>query len=53
MGPIEEIDEEIQLLIGEEITIDGIRFFGSPYTPKFMNWYFMRERGAEIREEWE
>jgi len=26
-----------------EITIDGVRFYGTPYTPMFNNWSFMRE----------
>lgn len=24
-----------------EVVIDGIRFYGSPWTPPFLNWYFM------------
>ncbi|HQW28412.1 MAG TPA: metallophosphatase domain-containing protein [Verrucomicrobiales bacterium] len=60
--PVEEYPQEcreafaargIQLLIGETAVVSGIHFFGSPYTPTFFNWHFMRERGAEIRTEWE
>ena len=43
----------IRLLIGETVEVEGFRFFGSPYTPTFMNWHFMRDRGAEIRAEWD
>jgi Icc-related predicted phosphoesterase len=43
----------IRLLIGESVKIEGYQFYGAPYTPTFMNWHFMRERGAEIRAEWE
>lgn len=43
----------IQLLIGETIDIDGVSFFGSPYTPTFLNWHYMRDRGEQIRAEWE
>lgn len=32
----------ITLLIDEEAMIDGLRFYGSPWTLKFMNWAFMR-----------
>jgi Icc-related predicted phosphoesterase len=43
----------IQLLIGETTNVDGFSFFGSPYTPTFLNWHFMRDRGAQIQAEWE
>jgi Icc-related predicted phosphoesterase len=42
----------IQLLVGHTVEVAGFRFFGSPYTPTFLNWHFMRERGALIRAEW-
>lgn len=32
--------------------IDSIIFYGSPWTPTFMNWHFMADRGAQIREKW-
>lgn len=37
-------DNSIIYLEGEEITIDGIKFYGQPYTPTFNDWYFMRKR---------
>jgi Icc-related predicted phosphoesterase len=43
----------IRLLINETVEIEGFRFFGSPYTPTFLNWHFMRDRGPAIRAEWE
>ncbi len=42
----------IQLLIGDAVEAGGLRIFGAPYTPRFLNWHFMRDRGAPIREEW-
>jgi Icc-related predicted phosphoesterase len=30
-------------LIHETTVIDGVKFFGSPYTPKFFDWAFMYE----------
>ncbi len=33
-------------------TIKGIKFWGSPYTPLFMNWSFMRERGKGMNAIW-
>ena len=43
----------IELLIGDTVEIEGFRFFGSPYTPTFFNWHFMRDRGPAIRAEWD
>jgi len=34
------------------VTIDGISFGGSPYTPEFLNWAFMYRRGAEAKRCW-
>lgn len=40
------------LLIDNMVTIDGVSFYGSPWTPTFMNWYFMKDRGPAIAERW-
>jgi len=40
-------------LENEEIEIGGYKFWGSPITPEFMNWSFMRKRGNEIAGVWE
>jgi Icc-related predicted phosphoesterase len=34
------------------IVIDGIKIYGSPYTPRFGKWYFMRDRGEDIKRKW-
>ena len=34
------------------VKIDGVKFFGQPWTPTFFNWAFMLERGAAIAEKW-
>ena len=36
----------------EEVTIDGIKFYGSPYTPTFFNWAFMLDRGQPLVDKW-
>lgn len=33
--------------------IDGIKFWGSPITPTFMNWSFMSDRGDNIKRYWD
>lgn len=42
-----------QILIEEEITVKGIRIYGSPYTPLFQNWFFMHpHNSAELAAVW-
>lgn len=35
------------------IEINGIRFWGSPWSPTFMDWAFMQDRGDAINEYWQ
>jgi Icc-related predicted phosphoesterase len=35
------------------VSVDGVRFWGSPWQPRFFRWAFNRERGAELREKWD
>jgi Icc-related predicted phosphoesterase len=35
------------------IVIDGVSFWGSPYTPEFLNWAFMYPRGSAARRYWD
>jgi len=35
------------------VTIDGLNFWGSPYTPSFYNWAFMADRGEAIQKHWD
>ncbi|MBE94714.1 metallophosphatase domain-containing protein [Marinobacter sp.] len=34
------------------VSIEGLKFWGSPITPTFRNWAFNRERGSEIAQHW-
>lgn len=36
----------------EEIVIDGIKFYGSPWTSRFGDWAFMLDRGEGQAEKW-
>lgn len=47
------LERGITPLRNSSITIDNIKFYGSPYTPEFGNWSFMASRGPEIRTIWE
>jgi Icc-related predicted phosphoesterase len=40
------------LLIDQEIIIDGVKFYGSPWTPFFFNWAFNIHRG-HLRRVWD
>ncbi|TND08928.1 MAG: metallophosphoesterase [Bacteroidetes bacterium] len=35
------------------IEIEGVRIWGSPIQPWFMDWAFNRQRGAEIKKHWD
>lgn len=34
------------------VIIDGVKIFGSPWTPSFQNWAFMLPRGEVLRKKW-
>lgn len=43
---------KIHLLINEEREIGGLRFWGSPFTPRYGDWSYMKDRGT-INRIWE
>jgi Icc-related predicted phosphoesterase len=49
---IETQKNNIIYLNNEECVIKGIHFWGSPITPRFQNWYFMADRGEQIKKYW-
>lgn len=36
-----------------EVTINGLRIYGSPWQPAFFNWAFNLERGEALRRKWD
>lgn len=40
------------MLVNDELVLNGITFWVSPYTPLFGNWAFMRSRGDEMAKIW-
>ena len=34
----------IHVLLDQSLVLDGVRFYGSPWTPPFMRWSFMRRK---------
>ncbi len=37
----------------EAVTLEGVRFYGSPWQPWFYDWAFNLPRGEPLREKWE
>ena len=37
----------------EAVTVEGLKFYGSPWQPWFFDWAFNLQRGAEIRAKWD
>lgn len=37
----------------EVVEIEGVKIYGSPWTPTFFDWAFMKDRGEPIRKMWE
>jgi len=46
-------DRGIDYLRDSAIGIDGLRFYGSPWQPRFFDWAFNMNRGPEMAEKWE
>ena len=46
-------DNGLTYLCDSGVTIDGIRFWGSPWQPEFCNWAFNLWRGEQLKEKWD
>jgi Icc-related predicted phosphoesterase len=44
--------EGITYLEDSHVTIDGVKFYGSPYSSEFGYWAFMVKRGEESKKKW-
>ena len=44
---------EVHYLFDSGVELDGVRFWGSPWQPVFMNWAFNLPRGEPLRAVWE
>lgn len=47
-----ELKDVCTYLENEETIIQGVKFWASPYTPRFGSWAFMKERGDAISRVW-
>lgn len=56
LGRVREMFPRVQLLIDAEISIEGMRVWGSPWQPWFNDWAYNFRRGAsgelQAREKW-
>ena len=50
---IRTMPPSVTYLLDSDITIDGVKFWGSPVQPTFLNWAFNRDRGADILKHWD
>ena len=51
-GLAKTILKDCTWLNDEAITIDGINFYGAPWTPEFGMWSFMLPRGPDLARKW-
>jgi len=35
------------------VIIEGVKFYGSPWQPRFFDWAFNLDRGEEIKKKWD
>lgn len=43
----------IEYLKDDSITIDGVKFYGAPWQPRFHDWAFNVDRGPLIKKKWD
>lgn len=46
------LDKSIIYLQDASVVIEGLKIYGSPWQPKFFDWAFNLNRGAELAEKW-
>jgi len=46
-------NDRIEYLCDSSIEFEGLKIYGSPWTPEFGNWHFMLPRGEALRRKWD
>ncbi|HET7896251.1 MAG TPA: metallophosphatase domain-containing protein [Flavisolibacter sp.] len=46
------LPDGVHYLFDEAITVNGIKIWGSPYTPWFYRWAFNKRRGQQLSKHW-
>ncbi len=47
-----DAQEGFEYLCDTGIEFEGLKIWGSPWTPRFCNWHFMLTRGERLKEKW-
>ncbi|MCA8922097.1 MAG: metallophosphatase domain-containing protein [Planctomycetes bacterium] len=47
-----QLPPSITYLRDRAVTVEGVTFYGAPWTPEFCRWAFMLDRGAPLRAVW-
>ena len=50
---LQQLPTDVHYLQDSGIELEGITFWGSPVQPRFFNWAFNRDRGADIKKHWD
>lgn len=50
---VAEIAPSVHYLNDSGVILDGLRFWGSPVTPYFLDWWWNRQRGPKIQKHWD
>lgn len=45
--------DDLDYLVDSGTTFQGLKIWGSPWTPTFLNWHFMLDRGEPIKQKWD
>lgn len=51
-GAARRLVREVNYLQDSMVEIEGVKFYGSPWQPRFFDWAFNLNRGAEMAEKW-
>ena len=46
------LDQSIHYLQDSVVVIENLKFYGSPWQPRFFDWAFNLNRGSELAEKW-
>jgi len=49
---VERLLPDVHVLVDERVSIDGVRFWGSPWQPEFHNWAYNLPRGEALARKW-
>jgi len=52
IGVFEE-DHGLEILIDSGVEFEGVKVWGSPWTPNLYDWHFMLPRGEKLKEKWD